>query len=166
MSSGQPSSCLFPLTLRWISSSVSSRVGRGPLTSTAASWAPWSSVEPKLFGKVLLRGRVWGPSSLSARCLVSVERGNTAMRKEKQWLNRKRREGEKNLQKWQTTWFTGRSDTQESDTQLWEFKPATTWGGCLDKRRTLNKTTTLHIVKTQTQQAKIFSWTFFNAAWV
>lgn len=68
MSSGQPSSCLFPSTLRWISSRVSSRVGRGPFVSTAMS----SSVEPKLLGKVLLRGRVWGPSSLSARCLASV----------------------------------------------------------------------------------------------
>lgn len=70
MSSGQPSSCRFPLTRRWISSSVSSLVGRGPRTSAAASW-PCSSVEPKLLGRVLLRGRVCGPSSLSAQCLAS-----------------------------------------------------------------------------------------------
>lgn len=37
MSSGQPSSCLLPLTQRWISSNVSSRVGRGPFISTAVS---------------------------------------------------------------------------------------------------------------------------------
>lgn len=72
MSSGQPSSCLFPLTLRWIRSRVSSRVGRGPFISTAVSWTLCSSVEPKLLGRVLLRGRVWGPSSVSARCLASV----------------------------------------------------------------------------------------------
>lgn len=71
MSSGQPSSCRFPLTRHWISSSVSSLVGRGPRTSPAASWPPCSSVEPKLLGRVLLRGRVCGPSSLSAQCLAS-----------------------------------------------------------------------------------------------
>lgn len=80
MSSGQPSSCLFPLTLRWISSRVSSRVGRGPFISTAVSWTLCSSVEPKLLGKVLLRGRVWGPSSLSARCLASVGMGTARVK--------------------------------------------------------------------------------------
>lgn len=85
MSSGQPSSCLFPLTLHWISSRVSSRVGRGPFISTAASWMLCSSVEPKLLGKVLLRGRVWGPSSLSARCLVSVGMDTWRVKEERRY---------------------------------------------------------------------------------
>lgn len=85
MSSGQPSSCLFPFTLRWMNSSVSSRVGRGPRTSAAAaSWVPCSSVEPKLLGKVLLRGRVFGPSSLSARCLASEEEEKEEEREEEE----------------------------------------------------------------------------------
>lgn len=81
ISSGKHLSTRFSFNLFKISSSVASLVGFFSFCtiriSSPFSSSSWSREEPKLFGRVLLRGRVWGMNSPSELfCFASENRKN------------------------------------------------------------------------------------------
>lgn len=85
ISSGKHLSTRFSFNLFKMSSSVASLVGFFSFCTTCISSpfpsSSWSREEPKLFGRVLLRGRVWGMNSPSELLCFASEMRTIAQSK-------------------------------------------------------------------------------------